>query len=180
MKLNTHIASALLASAAFVNVAPPECHTWLTLLMYGAAVFLSQVGIDAFGHTWVTVRGARFPKRNLLHSLPGVVAWGLGLGAPFLFSCPLYTLGIVAGMLVHWAEDLVTEGGAYLWKARVRLPFRVRYDDPLANRAAIAALTLLYALVFGADLASFKALESPAGVYQLAALAYSVIAFILV
>jgi len=179
LKLNTHIASALLVSAAFVNLAPPECHTYLTLLLYGAAVFLSQVGIDAFGHTWVTVRGTRFPKRNLLHSLPGVVVWGFGFGAPFILSCPYYTLGVVAGMLVHWAEDLVTEGGAYLGKGRLRLPFRVRYDDPVANRLAIAALILLYLMSFG-GLASFKVLEGPAGVYQLAVLAYSVIAFIAV
>jgi len=180
LKRATHIATALLVSALFVELAPPGCHSLLALLMYGAAVTLSQIGIDAFGHTWVTYKGERFPRRNLLHSLPGVVAWGLGFGAPFLLSCPLYTLGVVAGMLVHWAEDLVTEGGVYLGKSRVRLPFRVRYDDPLANRAAILAFTALFLLFLRDSALTLEGLGRPAGIYYLAVLVLSLLAFIAV
>lgn len=177
MKLATHIASALLVSAIFVKLSPTSCQTYLTLLMYGIAVYLSQIGIDTFGHTWVSYRGIRFPKRNRLHSLPGIILWGFLFGLPFIISCPLYTIGLVVGMLIHWIEDMVTEGGVYIGKNRVKLPFRIRYDDPVANRVAILSFIVIFLILLFQDILNPSAVEPPASVYYLVALFYSVIAF---
>jgi len=159
-------------------MSPASCQSYLLLLIYGAAVYFSQIGIDTFGHNWVSYNGIRFPKRNPLHSLPGILLWGLMFGLPFLFSCPYFTAGIVAGMIVHWLEDMVTEGGVYIRKKRIKLPFGIKYNDPVANRVAILVFMVLFASFLFHDIFNSFASSPVTAIYYVFVLIYSVFAFI--
>lgn len=173
MKLVTHIATALVASAIIAVLLDANCD-YITMVMYGVAVYASQYMLDAVGHTWVTYRGHRYPKRNRLHSLPGVIGLGLAWGAPFAIrGCYSLVAGIVAGMLLHYVEDAVTESGVYIGKKRVKLPVRISYDNPFANMAAIS-LTLAAGLAVLS--AKWSSLNGPKMMYYLASLMYAFLA----
>jgi len=171
VKLATHKATALLTTLYFVDGVDDP----VALAMLYVAVIAGQHALDAFGHSWVTVRGKRFPRRNTLHSLPGVIAWGLLFGSPFAFNHPELTAAVVAGMIVHYLEDAVTEGGVYLWKRRRRLPFRIDYDNPVVNKATILAFLALTAP------AAMDLLEGGSvwqSLYAYAVISYSLYAFL--
>ena len=144
MKLRAHVASALAVAYAVDQYLAGLSQAYASSVVARASLYavyaLLQYVVDGVGHTWVR-RGKRvYPRRNRLHSLPAMLAMAAAAGAPLYPALGPLALAVYApAMLVHWAEDAVTEGGVYLWRRRVRLPFRVRYDDPLANRAAIAA-----------------------------------------
>lgn len=179
MKLATHTATALMLSVFVLFFTPTNCLSYVNLILYGLSVYFSQIGIDTFGHTWVTYHGVRFPRRNRLHSLPGILLWGLIFGSPFLLSCPYLTVGVVLGMILHWLEDLVTEGGVYIGKKRIRLPFRVRYDNKFVNKGTILLfmfLSLAYFQLPPRILSESLYLQT----YLLFALVYSLYAFLAV
>lgn len=179
MKLATHTATALLLSIIILYYAPLHCVSYINLALYGLAIYFSQIGIDMFGHTWVTYRGMRFPRRNRLHSLPGIMLWGMVFGSPFLLSCPHLSIGVLMGMFLHWLEDLVTEGGVYIGKKRIKLPFRVRYDNKFVNKGTIFIFMFLPLIYFQHPpqiLSESLYLTS----YVLVVLAYSLYAFLVV
>lgn len=148
MKIRTHVATALIVSYVIYYMKP--CNGGLTELLSLLAISgLSQYFLDRIGHTIRTHGGVSYLARNAIHSLPGVTLLGLALGSPFLLWCPLYTLAVVIGMLLHLVEDMVTEGGVYLMGDRRRkLPVTFRYDDPLANRVAVLLAMILLSLTW--------------------------------
>lgn len=178
MKLVTHTSTALISSAIVLNYS--NCTEFTAIILYGIAVYFTQFALDTFGHTWVTYRGKRFPKRNALHSLPGIMGMGLVAGLPFTFSCPLLGLGIIVGLLVHWLEDLVTEGGVYLAGKRIRLPVRIEYDNVFINKLTILLFITLYFLT--PTTTAVLSMEAPMilVVYNIMVIAYAVLAFLYV
>lgn len=123
--------------------APGFCSPWMLFLSFGLVV-LSQQLIDSIGHSEKKVGKFVYQARNRWHSLPGVILLGLLIGlVPAYLAGSLLVLSVfVAPLLIHWLEDLVTEGGVYVLgsRRRIRLPWRVRYDNPWANRAATLTL----------------------------------------
>lgn len=106
---------------------------------------LEQDLIDAIGHTRKVSRsGVVYEARNRWHSLPGVVALGTIIGAPLAYVTGSWLLLalLIAPLVLHWLEDLVTESGIYLFSSgrRVRLPWRIPYNNVWANRLAVIAL----------------------------------------
>jgi len=100
------------------------------------------------------VRGRVIPVRNRVHSLPGVIALGALFGAyvGVTVSWKVAYAPLLA-LLLHYVEDLVTEGGVYLFGKRVRLG-GISYDNLIANRLTVAAF-------FAAALAATDPLPSP-------------------
>ena len=175
MKLVTHVATALSLSALIAILLRVQCG-YVALAMYGVAVYASQHTLDMLGHTWVTYRGRRYPKRNRLHSLPGVVALGLLWGLPLAtHGCWQLVAGVVAGTLLHYLEDAVTEAGVYIGKKRVRLPVRISYDNPFANMLAVSLTLAALLVVLGLY---WCELPQPLLLYSLAAALYSLLAML--
>ena len=143
MRLKTHESTALALSYLLYARTSPRPHP--LQLFYGAvASVLAQRLLDGVGHTTVCRRGRCYPARNRMHSLPAVAALGLLLSTPLLLAGvhPPYALAPLAALLLHYLEDMVTEGGVYLGEGRVKL-VGLRYDDPVANAAASLAFTIL-------------------------------------
>ena len=164
MKLATHEATALALSYLLYRWTRGAVHP--VALLYGALVsVVEQRLIDAVGHNIVCRRGRCYPARNKVHSLPAVVAIGLALSAPLLATgTPLpYALAPLAGLILHWVEDLVTEGGVYLLGGRVRLG-GFSYDSHWVNSATLLSSIALLLL--------FPPQTSLAVVYWVASLGY--------
>ena len=149
MKLKTHASTAIALTYMLdyyvASISPDYASaTGVRILVYVTAAALQYI-IDNIGHTWVRSGIYRFPKRNKLHSLPAMIAIGLGVGVAYAIATNLVEVLVFfpAVMLLHWLEDLVTEGGVYLYQKRIRLPFRVRYDNVLVNRGTILFFALL-------------------------------------
>jgi len=155
MLLSTHVATAIAVTYIFdywmaSNYPHYAGNLIARVLVYATAVALQYL-LDGVGHTWVKVGSKSVPRRNALHSLPAVLLMGAVAGSAYyaILRLPELIPLYASVMLAHWLEDLVTEGGVYLFSRRVRLPgaFRVRYDSPVANRVAVAlSLALAYAL----------------------------------
>ena len=163
-------------SAIILLFTPTSCHTIINIAMYGAVIYISQFGIDTFGHTWVSYHGKRFPKRNKLHSLIGIIGWGFVFGIPFLLSCPLFTFAVVIGMIIHYFEDFLTEGGVYFGKRRIRTPLWIDYDNKIANKVTILSFLIPVLFLFSSNLSTlFK--EPIVFIYYISIIFFSVIAF---
>lgn len=146
MKLRTHIASALIIALAadHLSVTMVEGYRgeYIIRSVWFILAAITQCLIDSVGHSWVVVRRIRIPRRNRVHSLPVMLLMGLGLGALFYYftGSQVLLVASVAITLIHWLEDLFTEGGVYLGKRRLRLPLSAKYDSALANRVALILL----------------------------------------
>jgi len=176
MKLATHVATALVASLIVAVLLGARCD-YVVYATFFAAVYASQYALDAVGHTVRTIHGRRVPVRNRLHSLPGVTAWGAAWGAPFIIrGCPALAAGLLAGLLLHYVEDMVTESGVYLLgRRRRKAPVTFSYDDPWVNAAAIS-VAFLAGLALVAD--KWPEMTQPQRVYAAAALLYSLYALL--
>lgn len=55
------------------------------------------------------------------------------------YNYPLSIVLFIAPMILHWFEDLITEGGVYLFNTskRIRLSRRLKYDSAWLNRITI-------------------------------------------
>lgn len=142
MLLKTHAATALAFTYVFDYFLAESNPSYsgnivARLIVYATSVLLQYL-VDQVGHTWKKVGKYRFPARNRLHSLPVMVLMGFSVGLVFrLVTGAELEPVFVSVMLLHWVEDLVTEGGVYLFRGRVRLPLRIRYDNAAVNRLAI-------------------------------------------
>jgi hypothetical protein len=141
--LKTHVATALSVTALIDFYISSHDSVYasnyiLRLLIY-YIVWALQTLIDGIGHNWNIIDGHRHPYRNRWHSLPSILGIGLSLGIPMGYYSGNYLVAAipVVALLLHWLEDLVTESGVYVWKKRVRLPFRIRYNSRIVNRLTI-------------------------------------------
>lgn len=150
MLLRTHVATALSLTFLldyYISYAYPDYgrNIIARLVVYATAVVLQYL-IDSIGHTWRRYGRYTYPARNRYHSLPAMILIGGGVGAVYSAITGVWALTAITTsvMLLHWVEDLVTEGGVYLFGRRVRLPwrFRIRYDNGIANRTAILLVFL--------------------------------------
>ena len=161
MKLRTHAATAMLAALLFDALAqryvPGYAGHYVLRAMLVAEALVLQYLVDAVGHTVRRRNGRVYYARNRWHSLPAAVGMGLGAGLPLAILSGVYAAAAspVLALLVHLAEDVVTEGGVYVGGRRVRLG-GVRYDSPLANRLAILALLVPAVLVYPAFSSAFN------------------------
>ncbi|MEM4430110.1 MAG: hypothetical protein QXM08_03035 [Thermofilaceae archaeon] len=154
MLLSTHIVTALMVSLLvdewLTRVLPHYeklYHVRLFLILVSA---LLQLLIDAAGHRYVKIGKRIVPARNRLHSLHGVSLLSVLLGLPATLvagSLHVVLVPLSAGLL-HWCEDALTEGGAYVLSRRVRLPLRVSYDNPAVNRATILITTVAFIYLY--------------------------------
>lgn len=148
MLLRTHVATALsmylVIDAWLASTNPGYSSNLVARLLMIFIVGFLQYFIDSIGHTWVKVGGRSFPARNKWHSLPGVLAISFAISMPLALVFGDYRIAIfpTASLLLHWLEDLVTEGGVYLGRKRIRLPFMISYDNAFVNRTAIAIMYL--------------------------------------
>ena len=155
MLLKTHVATALLLAYIF-DYHISYLHSVYAsniiarLFVYITSVILQYL-IDQIGHTGIRHGDHVYPARNLYHSLPVVILIGAGVGIPYylLLNVKELVYLFISVMLLHWLEDLVTEGGVYIWRKRVRLPrgMRIRYDSVRVNRLAILLL-ITVALIY--------------------------------
>lgn len=150
MKLATHVATALsialYVDGYAVQALPGYPDNILARAGWLVWSVVLQYAIDGVGHKYVKRRGVLVPARNRVHSLPVMIVLGVGSGAVFYGVLGWLALaGGLAFTVLHYVEDLVTEGGVYLVGRRVRLPVRVTYDDTLVNRLAIVLAGLLLA-----------------------------------
>lgn len=149
MLLKTHASTALALSVIVDNYL---CHAvegysvnLVNRFFIIAISVLVQYIIDVAGHRWKNINGRSVPVRNKMHSVPALVMLSVALGA-----LPAYTTGSslvilvpLSATMLHWLEDLVTEGGVYIFKKRFRLPFRASYDSPRLNRATCVLFMVL-------------------------------------
>lgn len=151
MRLATHTSTAAALAFIFLLFYARDCTSPLTLLIYFLLVVLSNIALDVLGHSWVSYRGIPYPRRNKLHSLPGVLGLGLVFGLPVIIrGCTLLAVGVILGLLLHLAEDIVTEGGIPLFGGR-RVKVRRRgwsYDSTEVNRGTIALFLLILVLLW--------------------------------
>lgn len=152
MLLRTHASTAL---ALAVVIDHHLCHhvlgyseAYMTRVYLLAAAVLVQHLVDSYGHTWSKLGTRVVPRRTVVHSLPAMLAIAVLIGAPpaYIEGSPLILLIPLSATMLHWIEDLVTEGGVYLLKKRVRLPFYVSYDNGLANRLTMVLFMVLLLL----------------------------------
>ena len=145
MLLKTHAATALSLTYLFdyyISLNNPAYKgSWITRIIVFATAVILQYFIDEIGHTWKRYGNFSYPARNKYHSLPTMVSIGAGIGVAYYIITDVPELiGLFSSvMLLHWAEDLVTEGGVYLLGRKIRLPkaLRVKYDNSLVNRATL-------------------------------------------
>jgi len=178
MLLSTHIATGLLLAYVFDFYMVRICGNYAQNMLLRIAVYvfapMIQVLMDAGGHEVGTYRGKTYYRRTpATHSLPAVFGIGLALGLPLAFVTGIRYMVhyFVSQLLLHWLEDLVTEGGVYIVRRRVRIA-SLSYRNALANRTTITlavALTLLFTNPL-ADVITFT--------YFMAATTYAVYAFL--
>lgn len=149
MLLKTHVSTSLALSVVVDNylcdMVDGYSTAYLARLYLISISVMQQYVIDAVGHKWKSVAGRSIPVRNRLHSLPALLLLSCALGLLAVYALgSLLVLGVpVSAALLHWLEDLLTEGGVYIFRKRVRLPVRFRYDSPLLNRATAVIFAVL-------------------------------------
>jgi len=146
MLLRTHVATALSLTYMFDYYIQLGNHAYAEniiarVIVYATSVVLQYL-IDQIGHTWKKYGKHAYPARNKYHSLPAMLGLGGVIGLLYYLVTGVEELVVLFAsvMLLHWVEDLVTESGVYLFGRRIRLPFRVRYDNGAVNRVAILVL----------------------------------------
>lgn len=149
MLLRTHMSTAfavavVLDSYLCSRIAGYSDYYLARVFLVSTSIIL-QYMVDAVGHRWKSFGWRRVPVRNVVHSLPVLLLFSVAIGV-----APAYMLGShlllavpVSAALLHWAEDLVTEGGVYVFRRRLRLPLRISYDNPLVNRATVVAFAVI-------------------------------------
>lgn len=166
MLLKTHIATsmslALIIDSWIASHSPEYSKLYIPRLVILISTWLIQVIIDSIGHTWKTYGKLRYPARNRWHSLPFLIGLGLLLGVPtgLLLDNYYVILIFLAVVLLHWFEDLFTESGVYVYTKRVRLPFRVTYDNQLVNRGTVLVFMLLVLKYGGMFTSKFLFMEN--------------------
>lgn len=161
MLLKTHVATALLLTYIFDCYISQKYPFYASNLIARPIIYATsailQYLLDQIGHSGMRYKDHVYPARNLYHSLPAVVLIGLATGTSFYLLLGIKDLLwlFVSVMLLHWLEDLVTEGGVYVGKKRIRLPrgMRIKYNSVGANRVAILVFLVL-ALTYANPLAS--------------------------
>lgn len=155
MLLKTHVATAFALALVLDNMLCSDIIYATAYHVRAFLIFLSagiQLVLDQFGHRWKTIGDRRIPVRNKLHSLPAIILLTTLLGIPALVSNrPIVLIIPLSAGILHWLEDLVTEGGVYMLGRRIRLPLRIGYDNPSVNRTVVVlflALLLMYTKPF--------------------------------
>ncbi len=150
MRLSTHASTGASVSVIVAHSLGARGVVPLTLAAALAAVL--QYVIDAVGHSQGRRRGVVYPRRNRIHSLPGVLTLSLMVSLPALpVTGDMFTAiaaGVAASAVLHWLEDLVTEGGVYVLGKRIRVG-GVPYDSHgvnLATKIVFLAMLWLYVL----------------------------------
>jgi hypothetical protein len=117
-----------------------------------------QIILDVFGHTTYIRNNRQIYRRNLLHSLPGVILLGTigGTLTSLLLQKPIqptkitknpYITPLTLSTLTHWIEDLITEGGTYILTKRIK-PHkqRIPYGSDTLNTSTILLFTTIHTL----------------------------------
>jgi len=153
MLLSTHIATALVLAYVFDFYMLKLYSFYGSNIMLRIAVYvvapILQMLIDAGGHEVGMYKGrAYFRRTPITHSLPAVFGIGLALGLPLAVITGIKYMPhyFVSQLLKHWLEDLVTEGGVYIVRRRVRLA-SVSYRSAALNRLTIVT-TLILATIY--------------------------------
>jgi len=164
LKLKTHVFSAFVLYTVFDMFFFHKIVTWnplasftFRLYMFIAAYFFNYL-IDIVGHSFREYNGRIYPARNKLHSLPVMTGISIALYSPTLYyyyfinrDIQMIWITLLYAFLlalVHFVEDAVTEAGVYVGDRKVRLPVRIRYDDPYANGVAKFVFLGLLAISF--------------------------------
>lgn len=147
--MKTHVSTALALSVVVDNylcsVVDGYSSAYLVRFYLVSVSVVLQYVVDTVGHRWRNVAGRSVPVRNLVHSLPVLLLLScvLGLASVYALGSPLVLTIPVSSTVLHWLEDLVTEGGVYVFRKRVRLPVRFSYDNPFINRVVVALFAIL-------------------------------------
>lgn len=152
MLLKTHVSTALALSIVIDNYLSHSVESYSSNLLIRffviAVSVILQYIIDITGHKWKNIGGRSVPVRNMLHSIITLVAMSIivGFGPAYITKTSRVILVPLSATLLHWAEDLVTEGGVYVFNTRIRLPFRVSYDNPGVNRVTVFLFMIVLAM----------------------------------
>ena len=156
MKRSTHVVlgAGSAATAAGLLGCSPAC--WLVAV---TAAAVANVLVDVFGHE---KRFWRAPRRTRAsHSIPGMLLFSAATAAPLAAYLggeePLLAVAAaMVGGMSHWAADLVTPAGVYLYRRRVRLGL-ARYDSLVANAVftIIGILLLAYGVLLAVEAAGY-------------------------
>jgi len=157
MLLSTHIATALVLAYVFDFYMQQYYEFYasniiMRIVIYAVAPII-QLLIDAGGHEVGTYRGkAYYVRTPLTHSIVAVLGIGLALGIPLSIITGIKYMPhyFVSLLFLHWLEDLVTEGGVYIVRHRMRLA-SISYKSSIVNRATIIlsiALATIYTKPF--------------------------------
>ena len=148
MKLSTHVVTGVETATIITYTLGSRSLVDVTVVSVLAAVL--QYFVDAVGHTPARVRGRIVPVRNMIHSLPGITILSLIVAStsyPVEGFNPHIYIGVYAAGLLHLVEDLVTEGGVYLFsRRRIKTPVTAGYDTPTLNYAVKTVFTIVYVL----------------------------------
>ncbi len=142
MLLATHI---LASTATIILVANLITHIDSTSIIYLIlGTILSNIIIDIYGHNNVNNVQYDVKRRNMIHSVTGVLFITIIVSAlVVIVSSRISLVNIIVlavANMIHLLLDFVTNEGIYI-RGRTRSLSYIRYDDPVAN-ALVSVLSL--------------------------------------
>jgi len=143
MKLKTHVSTGLVLAYMFdfymLSLFPSYSSNILLRFTVYVLSPLLQVLMDGVGHEVSSYHGKSYIARTpRTHSLLGIAGLTLAIGLPLALITQIEYMiyFVLSQLLLHWLEDLPTEGGVYLLFHRVRLG-SISYNNIVLNRMTI-------------------------------------------